>query len=79
MAYRSPALKFMNHRAVILHVCGILIDWESTIFDTFKSREEGPVRYGSVEANWQMQFPSAAYSRILELNKLIAILSCQVT
>ncbi|KIJ61832.1 hypothetical protein HYDPIDRAFT_115299 [Hydnomerulius pinastri MD-312] len=69
----APFLKLTRHRALIFDVYGTLIDWESAIYGAFESvfpdesREEVLVRYDSVEGNLQMQFPSTAYSKILEL------------
>ncbi|KAH7887081.1 haloacid dehalogenase [Phlebopus sp. FC_14] len=69
----TPNLNLTDHRVLIFDVYGTLVDWETAIYDALKpvlpdlSREEILTQYGNVEGNLQMQFPSTAYSKILEL------------
>ncbi|KAI6124574.1 haloacid dehalogenase [Pisolithus croceorrhizus] len=65
--------RLSDHRALLFDVYGTLIDWESGIYDFLgpffpgESREEVLMRYGNVEANLQMQYPTAKYSKVLEM------------
>ncbi|KAI6043953.1 haloacid dehalogenase [Pisolithus marmoratus] len=65
--------RLSDHRVLLFDVYGTLIDWETGIYDFLRpffpgeSREEVVMRYGNVEANLQSQYPTAKYSKILEM------------
>lgn len=65
--------RLSDHRALVFDVYGTLIDWETGIYDFLgpffpeEPREELVMRYGNVEANLQTRYPTAKYSKILEM------------
>ncbi|KIK26040.1 hypothetical protein PISMIDRAFT_95939 [Pisolithus microcarpus 441] len=65
--------RLSDHRALLFDVYGTLVDWETGIYDFLgpffpgEPREELMMRYGNVEANLQAQYPTAKYSKILEM------------
>ncbi|KAI5996307.1 haloacid dehalogenase [Pisolithus albus] len=65
--------RLSDHRALVFDVYGTLIDWETGIYDFLgpffpgELREELVMRYGNVEANLQTRYPTAKYSKILEM------------
>ncbi|KAI6116174.1 HAD-like domain-containing protein [Pisolithus sp. B1] len=69
----SETPRLSDHRALLFDAYGTLIDWESGIYDFLgrffpgESREEVLMRYGNVEANLQMQHPTAKYPKVLEM------------